>query len=88
VPGATAWAVDQLQVFAVFPDGELWNRYWDGVAWHAWESLGGSLEPAAGAAASSSSADRIDVWATGRDGRIWHRFWDGNRWVEWEQLDR
>jgi hypothetical protein len=25
-PAATAWAVDQLQVFAVFPDGALWNR--------------------------------------------------------------
>ena len=29
-PAVTAWAVDQLQVFAIFPDGELWNRYWDG----------------------------------------------------------
>ena len=26
-------------------DGELWNRYWDGESWHAWESLGGSLDP-------------------------------------------
>ena len=31
-PAATAWAVDQLEVFAVFPDGELWDRYWDGRA--------------------------------------------------------
>ena len=42
-PAATAWAVDQLQVFAIFDDGELWNRYWDGVRWHPWESLGGEL---------------------------------------------
>ena len=40
-PAATAWAVDQLQVFAIFDDGELWNRYWDGTSWHPWESLGG-----------------------------------------------
>ena len=86
-PGVTAWAVDELQVFAVFPDGELWNRYWDGTSWHGWESLGGELDPARGAAASSWSADRIDVWATGRDGRTWHRFWDGARWVDWEQLE-
>ena len=84
----TAWAENQLQVFCVFPDGELWNRYWDGASWHPWESLGGSLEPSAGAAASSWSADRIDVWAIGTDGRTWHRFWDGGRWVDWEQLDR
>ena len=29
-PAATAWDVDRLQVFAIFPDGQLWNRYWDG----------------------------------------------------------
>ena len=43
-PAATAWGVDQLEVFAVFPDGELWDRYWDGRSWHPWESLGGELE--------------------------------------------
>jgi hypothetical protein len=85
-PVATAWAVDQLQVFAVFPDGQLWNRYWDGATWHPWESLGGELDPGARPGASSWSADRIDVFARGRDGRIWHRWWDGSRWVEWEQL--
>ena len=26
-PAATAWAAHQLQVFAIFPDGQLWNRY-------------------------------------------------------------
>ncbi len=85
-PVATAWAVDQLQVFAVFPDGHLWNRYWDGATWHDWESLGGELDATARPGASSWSADRIDVFARGRNGRIWHRWWDGSRWVEWEQL--
>ena len=85
-PAATAWAADQLQVFAVFPDGALWNRYWDGTSWHGWESLGGEL--AGDPAASSWSADRIDVWAAGRDGMTWHRWWDGARWVDWERLPR
>ena len=31
-PAVTAWGVDQMEVFAVFPDGELWDRYWDGTA--------------------------------------------------------
>ena len=44
----TAWAVDRMEVFAVFPDGELWDRYWDGDAWHPWESLGGELARDAG----------------------------------------
>src|SRR4029078_3264252 len=48
-PAAIAWGVDQLEVFAVFPDGDLWDRFWDGRSWHEWESLGGELsgDPAA-----------------------------------------
>ncbi len=87
-PAATAWAVDALEVFAILGDGQLWNRYWDGRAWHAWESLGGRLDPSAAPAASSWGADRLDVWALGLDGLTWHRWWDGTRWVEWEQLPR
>jgi len=73
-----------MEVFAVFADGALWNRYWDGERWHLWESLGGELagEPAA----SSAGPDRLDVFAAGRDGRTWHRWWDGSSWVPWVQL--
>ena len=83
-PAATAWGPHQLQVFAIFDDGLLWNRYWDGTSWHGWESLGGELTGTP--AASSWGADRIDVWAPGRDGSTWHRWWDGTRWVDWERL--
>ncbi len=83
-PAATAWAVDRLQVFAIFNDGALWNRYWDGESWHPWESLGGSLTGTP--AASSWGEDRIDVFAPGREGGTWHRWWDGTRWVDWERL--
>ncbi len=70
----------------MFPDGGLCNRYWDSVAWHPWESLGGELDPASPPACSSSGADRLDVFAQGRDGTTWHRWWDGARWVAWERL--
>ena len=85
-PAVTAWAVDRMEVFAVFDDGELWDRYWDGESWHAWESLGGSLALGSAPAASSWGADRLDVFAAGVDGLTWHRWWDGTRWVEWERL--
>ena len=87
-PAATAWAVDQLQVFAdVRATAQLWNRYWDGAAWHAWESLGGELDrrrrpPRRGAPTASTSG------RPARDGMTWHRWWDGTRWVEWERLPR
>ncbi len=72
----TAWAVDEMELFAVFA--------WDGDAWHEWESLGGTL--AGPPAAASSGPDRIDVFSPGRDGATWHRWWDGTRWVDWETL--
>jgi hypothetical protein len=86
-PAVTAWAADEMEVFAVFPDGALWNRYWDGTSWHAWESLGGELETGVTPAASSWGPDRLDVFAAGRDGTTWHRWWDGTRWVDWERLE-
>lgn len=74
-----------MEVFAIFGDGQLWDRYWDGTSWHDWETLGGTLtgQPAA----SSWGADRLDVFAPGTDGRVWHRYWDSTQWVDWEQLD-
>lgn len=86
-PTATAWSPDEVEVFAIFPGGDLRNRYWDGTSWHAWESLGGDLDPAGQPACSSWGADRLDVFAPGRDGRRWHRWWNGERWVDWEVLE-
>ena len=85
-PSVTAWGDEEMEVFAVMPDGELWDRYWDGEAWHAWESLGGELDGRSAPAASSWGADRLDVFARGLDGTVWHRWWDGARWVDWERL--
>jgi hypothetical protein len=83
-PAVTSWTENEMEVFAVLGDGQLWNRYWDGTAWHKWESLGGELsgQPAA----ASWGADRIDVFAPGRDGALWHRWWNGTEWVPWERL--
>ena len=69
----TAWAVDRMEVFAVFPDGELWDRYWDGAAWHAWESLGGELRGRSrrrrrGARTGSTSSPRAATAGPGTAG--------------------
>src|SRR5437867_2106981 len=66
-PTAVASAEGEMEVFAVMDDGQLWNRYWDRTYWHAWESLGGELDPASTPASSSSGADRLDVYARGRN---------------------
>ena len=85
-PAVVTWAPDAMEVFAIFPDGTLWNRYWDGSSWHPWESLGGSLDPSSVPAAASWGPDRLSVIARGTDGATWHRWWDGSRWVAWERI--
>lgn len=86
-PTVTAWDVDEMEVFAIFDDGQLWNRYWDGASWHAWESLGGELDPRHRPACSSWGAKRLDVFAVGRDGELWQRWWDGTQWVPWRHVE-
>ena len=80
-PAVTTWGVDEMEVFAIHPDGALWNRYWDGTSWHEWESLGGSLvgDPAA----CSWGADRIDLFARGTDGTLQHCWYEPSGWSEW-----
>ena len=81
------WAEDQMEVFALFPDGELWDRYWDGMSWHAWESLGGELTGQPAALVVGSRSTRC-LRAGPRWSGLWHRWWDGSAWVDWERLPR
>jgi hypothetical protein len=82
-PAVVSWAANELQLFVVARDGQLWNIYWDGKAWHHWVEMGGEFSAEANVAASTWGPDRIDVFVNDH-GRLWHRWWDGSRWVEWE----
>ena len=86
LPAVTAWGDEPMEVFAIFDDGALWDRYWDGGTWHPWESLGGELQAGATPAAAAVGPDRLDVLALGRDGRAWQRWWDGTQWVPWRAV--
>ncbi|MFI5199002.1 MAG: hypothetical protein ACHQXL_01350 [Candidatus Limnocylindrales bacterium] len=86
-PAVAGWDEELMEIFAIFPDGQLWDRYWDGTTWHTWESLEGDLLPGSTPAAAAAGAGRLDVLALGRDGRTWHRWWDGTRWVPWQTTD-
>ena len=88
LPAVAAWGAEPMEVFAIFDDGALWDRYWDGTTWHPWESLGGELLPGSTPAATADGPDRLDVLAEGRDGETWHRWWDGTEWVPWRTIDR
>jgi hypothetical protein len=84
LPAVTAWGDEPMEVFAIFDDGQLWDRYWDGTTWHPWESLGGELALGSTPAAAAIGSDRLDVLALGRDGRTWQRWWNGSEWVPWQ----
>ena len=83
-PAVTSWAADEMQVFAIWRDGQLWDIYWDGAAWHEWHPHGGQLT--GNPTACSWGPDRIDVFARGQDGRLWHRWYEPAGWQDWEQL--
>ena len=76
-----SWGTFESEIFAIQDDGQVWDRYWDGTAWHDWEPLGGEFTGTP--AASARDADRIDVFAIGRDGPLRQRWWDGAHWVPW-----
>src|SRR5450432_239512 len=66
LPAVTAWGDEPMEVFAIFDDGQLWDRYWDGSSWRPWGSLGGGLQTGSMPAAAALGPDRLDVLALGR----------------------
>jgi hypothetical protein len=83
-PAVVSWAANEMQVFFIGPDGQLWDTYWDGAAWHERHPHGGDLTGSP--AACSWGADRIDVFARGRDGSLQHRWYEPAGWQAWESL--
>ena len=57
-PAVTSWAENEMQVFAIGPDGVLSSIYWDGAAWHDWHGHGGSFT---GSPAVCSKPRRVNV---------------------------
>lgn len=83
-PAVTTWTENEMQVFAIGPDGELSSIYWDGRAWHPWHGHGGSF--VGSPAACSWGADRIDVFARTANGTLMHQWYDPAGWSAWESL--
>lgn len=87
-PAAAGWGREETEVWAIHEDGRLYDRYWDGKAWHEWETLGAppGVRLVGQPAAAAKGPDRIDVIAAGDDGKVWHRWWDGRAWVPWREI--
>lgn len=83
-PAVASWGTDEVQVFFLGADGQLWDTFWDGSAWHERHAHGGDLvgDPAA----CSWGPDRIDLFGRGRDGTLRHRWYEPAGWQPWESL--
>jgi beta-glucosidase-like glycosyl hydrolase len=78
-----SWGSGRLDVFARATDGSLLHKWWDGTAWHDWESLGGRIvgDPAPVASGFAS----LDVFVRGIDNHLWldsYRTTSGWQWSE------
>jgi hypothetical protein len=77
---------NQLDVFAIGYDGELWTAAWGEQTsgeWKGWWKTG-SATFAVGSTLSaiSRSPNTLDVFVNGFDGNIWCASWDG----DWKQF--
>jgi hypothetical protein len=83
-----AWGPDRLDVFARRSDASLWHKYWDGSAWSAAESLGGTLGGTLADAPTAVSwgENRLDVFVRGTNSALFHKWWDGSKWGGFENL--
>lgn len=83
-PTVAAWGEQQIDVFGISTDSQLYHKRWDGEAWGLWESLEGTCIYAP--AAVARGADLVDVFAIGLDKQVYHKWWDGATWQGWEEV--
>jgi hypothetical protein len=67
---------NDLHIFGVGTDNQMWHQVWNGYAWTGWEGLGGVFTSAP--AAASWGQDRVDVFAVGADKQMYHKGWSGD----------
>ena len=81
---AVSWGSGRIDLFWRDDDETLVHRAFDGAAWGASESLGGTL--ASPPVATAWAVDQLQVFAVFPDGQLWNRYWDGAKWHAWESL--
>jgi hypothetical protein len=81
-PRAISWGAGRLDIFAVGPDGQMYQKSWDGAAWlpsaQQWQPLGGKF--CSPATLLSRGPERLDVFALGNGGELFLKSWDGAAW--------
>jgi hypothetical protein len=71
-----------LNVFVKGAEGELWQKWWTGSGWSAWQNLSwfGGGKISGGPGAVSWGPNRFDVVARMPDSSVGHWWYDGSTW--------
>jgi hypothetical protein len=70
---------NNLEVFGLGTDNQLYHRSSDGSQWlGGWEGIGGKFLYQPGVAAVS--ATRLELFGVGTDRQMYHKTWDGGQW--------
>ncbi len=87
-PGTDWRTAYELYVFCRGTNGAIWHRKWNGSAWEAWVSLGGSVISGPGATDYYQSGDtwHQNVYGNSEIGEIWQNFRNNTGWSGWYPL--
>ena len=76
-----------LAVFGRGTNNALWWRHQTASGWSSWQSLGGILTSAPGAAADMTDQfGALNVFVRGTNGVIWYRVFGSGKWGPWTSL--
>jgi hypothetical protein len=80
-PSTATWGANRLDVFVRGKDDAIWDAYWDGTRWNAWQSLGPDI--VSNPAAVANGPNPIDLFGIGTDGNVWHKYYTSGTWSNW-----
>lgn len=87
---AVARSPDNLDVFVVGTDGNVYNSYWyTGADWSGakdnWGSIGGGFKDQSPLTVVARGKAKLDVFVSGSDNKVSHSSWEeGKDWSSWD----
>lgn len=90
-PVVDSMAPHHLHVFALGPDGQLWQKwYLEGKGWSSWTPQGGKFPEMSSGGVVSRQPAITDILMRGMDNRLWQKSFDGGGnppWTGWVSHD-
>lgn len=77
---------ERQKLFAIFADGTIRSRTWNGTSWSAWlyEGLGGLV---GSPWVTQLPSGKINLFVRTVEGKIWQKSWNGAAWSVWVHVN-